>query len=166
MRLDERDALRGRFGFRCGYCGVSEVAAGAELTVDHFQPRSHGGLDEPGNWVYCCHACNEFKGDYWQPDSSHCILHPLQDSLAEHIAEQDDGTLQALSETGAFHIQKLRLNRAELVAHRRERRLIELARQAQSDLLQRLAQLEQQVQTLTAQIGHLEHGEPSLESTE
>ena len=35
MRPEEREALRRRFHFRCGYCGVSETDGGAELTVDH-----------------------------------------------------------------------------------------------------------------------------------
>lgn len=160
MRPEEREALRQRFQFCCGYCGVRESDVGAELTVDHFQPRSRNGSDEPDNWIYCCHACNEFKGDYWQPGASRRILHPLRDNLAEHIAERDDGTLQALTETGTFHIQKLRLNRAELVTHRYERRLTETARRAQSVLLQRLTQLEQQVQALTARVERLERGEP------
>ncbi len=43
MRSDEREILRQRFQFRCGYCGVRETDAGAELTADHFQPRSRGG---------------------------------------------------------------------------------------------------------------------------
>jgi 5-methylcytosine-specific restriction endonuclease McrA len=64
MRDEERKTLRQRFHFRCGYCGVHERDAGAELTTDHFQPRSKGGPHELENWVYCCHACNEFKGDY------------------------------------------------------------------------------------------------------
>jgi hypothetical protein len=34
MRQDERDTLRQRFRFRCGYRGVSERDVGAELTVE------------------------------------------------------------------------------------------------------------------------------------
>ncbi|MBI3408208.1 MAG: HNH endonuclease [Planctomycetes bacterium] len=49
MRQDQREMLRRQFQFRCGYCGVHESDAGAELTVDHFQPRSHGGSHEPEN---------------------------------------------------------------------------------------------------------------------
>jgi hypothetical protein len=163
MRADEREALRARFVFRCGYCGISESDAGAQLTVDHFQPTSHGGGDEADNWVYCCHACNEFKGDYWQPDSPSRILHPLRDNVDEHFAARDDGTLEALSETGAFHIWKLHLNRPGLVAHRREHRLVEFARQTQAELLHRLDQLEQQVRDLSARIDHLGSDEPSPE---
>jgi hypothetical protein len=159
MRQEERETLRRRFEFRCGYCGVSERDVGAELTVDHFQPRSRGGLHEPENWVYCCHACNEFKGDFWQPDSPLRILHPLRDEMAAHCVEQDDGTLLARSATGAFHIERLHLNRLPLVAYRRERRLLEAARQTQARLLERLQQLEDQVRTLIAHLEQRERGE-------
>jgi hypothetical protein len=161
MRSDEREALRSRFQFRCGYCGVRERDAGAELTVDHFQPRSQGGLDEPENLVYCCHACNEFKGDFWQPTSPHRILHPLEDDLAAHLLEQEDGTLHPQSETGAFHIERLHLNRPQLVAYRREQRLLEVARRSQTRLLERLQQLEEQVRSLTTQLQQLDGGELS-----
>jgi hypothetical protein len=161
MRQEERETLRRRFQLRCGYCGVSERDVGAELTVDHFQPRSRGGLDEPENWVYCCHACNEFKGDFWQPGSPQRILHPLREEMAAHLIEQEDGTLRALSKTGTFHIERLHLNRPPLVAYRQERRLLEAARQAQARLLERLQQLEEQVQTLTAYLEQLERGDPN-----
>jgi hypothetical protein len=160
MRPAEREALRRRFQFRCGYCGVSERDAGAELTVDHFQPRSQGGLHEPDNLVYCCHACNEFKGDFWQPASSRRILHPLNEDLAAHLTEQEDGTLQALSETGAFHIERLHLNRPQLIAYSYERRQLESARQSQARLLERLQQLEEQAQNLIALFEQLDRGNP------
>src|SRR5262245_49721229 len=134
MRSDERDALRQRFQFRCGSCGVTEIDVGAEITVEHFQPREHGGVDDAANWAYCCHAANVFKGDYWQPGSARRMLHPLHDNLAEHITERVDGTLSALTETGAFHIQKLHFNRAELVTYRLERHLIEATRHMQVTL--------------------------------
>jgi HNH endonuclease len=151
MRPDERETLRQRFQFRCGYCGVSESDAGSELTVDHFQPGSQCGLHEPENWVYCCHACNEFKGDFWQPNSPRRILHPFRDDIAAHVIDQEDGTLKGLSEKGAFHIERLHLNRPQLVSYRRERRLLEIARQTQASLLERLRHLEEQVRILTAQ---------------
>jgi 5-methylcytosine-specific restriction endonuclease McrA len=86
VRVSVRRLIRQRYAFRCGYCGTSENEVGAELTIDHFRPRSEGGTDSPENLVYCCHACNEFKGDYWQPDSVERLLHPEQDDLSQHIA--------------------------------------------------------------------------------
>src|SRR5687767_8772810 len=130
MRKDELETLRRRFQFRCGYCGVSERDAGAELTVDHFQPRSQAGLHESENWVYCCHACNEFKGNTWDPNSPRRILHPLRDDTSAHVVEEENGTLRSLTETGSFHIERLHLNRRQLVAYRHERRLLEATRKS------------------------------------
>ena len=58
-----------RYDFRCGYRGVSETNIGAEMTLDHFHPRVLGGENRLDNLIYCCHACNEFKGDYWQTEA-------------------------------------------------------------------------------------------------
>jgi hypothetical protein len=152
MRDDDREMLRARFHFRCGYCGVHERDVGAELTIDHFQPRSRGGAHEPENWVYCCHACNEFKGDYWQPDSPRRILHPLRDELAAHLIEEPVGRLRALNDTGAFHIGRLHLNRAQLVEGRRERRRQATLRQAEAVARERLEKLLERVRNVIAKI--------------
>src|SRR5207249_5097716 len=80
-----------------------------------------------------CHACNEYKGSYYQPGSSERLLHPLHDNLREHILEQEDGTLQALTLTGTWHIEQLHLNRPAL---RSEEHTSEL--QSRFDLVCRL----------------------------
>jgi HNH endonuclease len=152
MRLGDREELRRRFAFRCGYCGVSEEDIGAELTVDHFQPRARGGSDKPTNWVYACFTCNNLKSDIWAPESPLRILHPLNDSLGGHLAEQPDGTLVGTTETGRFHVEQLELNRPPLVAHRLARRrqvglsqALEEALRRQEELRRRVAALEQTV---------------------
>lgn len=155
MTSQQRQEVRERFGFRCGYCGVHEEQVGAELTVDHFQPRSRGGTDDPENLVYCCHACNSHKGDYWQSATTQRLLHPLRDNLAVHLTESDDGILLGLTETGAFHIRRLRLNRAPLVARRQRRRRREVAHAAQQELLAHIGEVEQQVTALRVQLGSL-----------
>ena len=141
MHPEQRDALRRLYNFRCGYCGVSEVESGAALTVDHFQPRSRGGTDHLENLVYCCHACNEFKGDYYQPDTIERLLHPLRENRSAHLVERADGTLQPLTPTGALHIQQLRLNRPALIAHRLAEQQLQAERQELFALRQRLAGL-------------------------
>jgi hypothetical protein len=152
MTPEEHRALRERYDFRCGYCSIHETEAGAELTVDHFQPRSQGGTDESDNLVYCCHACNEFKGSYWRPDSPRRLLHPQRDDLRMHLNLTDDGTWVGLTETGGFHLRRLRLNRPALVARRRERLLLEADRAAYRAALQRLADLEQQLSRLQGEL--------------
>lgn len=152
MSPSEKRALRERYQFRCAYCGVAETDVGAELTVDHFRPRSRGGEDAVANWVYCCHACNEFKGDCWHLPPAPRILHPQRDSLQEHLNEREDGAMEALTPTGSFHIERLHLNREARVSYRAQRRRNAEALQARQELLNRLARLEEDVQKLTDRI--------------
>ncbi len=46
----------------CQYCGL--VMTSGELTLDHVQPRSRGGLSTWENLVACCHGCNRRKGNH------------------------------------------------------------------------------------------------------
>ena len=107
-----------------------------------------------------CHACNSHKGDYWQPGTARRLLHPLRDNLAEHLVSSDDGTLRSLTETGTFHIRRLRLNRAALVARRQRLRRQETARAVQQELLARISEVEQQVAALRVDIGALRSRAP------
>jgi hypothetical protein len=156
MTPEQRQALRERYSFRCGYCGVHEHQIGAELTVDHFQPRSRGGTDDADNLVYCCHACNEHKGNYWLPNAAQRLLHPLLDDLDAHVAAEADGTVRGLTETGACHIQRLRPNRAPLVARRLRWRRQASARAIQEGLLEQLGLLQQRFSDLRAHLAALE----------
>jgi hypothetical protein len=79
-----------------------------------------------------------------------------------HVAEQDDGSLRALTETGAFHIACLHLNRPQLIAYRRECRLLDAAGETHAGLLERLASLEEQLRTLPSKLDHLRSGEPEI----
>lgn len=120
--------VRERYAGCCGYCGVSEVDAGGELTVDHYSPVRAGGGDNEENLVYACIRCNQFKGDF-APDAADLkngrrVLHPLLDDASSHVRlDERSGELEALSETGLFHITLLQLNRPALVRHRLRRRL-------------------------------------------
>jgi hypothetical protein len=129
---------------------------GAELTVDHFHPRSRGGHDEMTNWIYCCHPCNEFKGDYWDADPSARILHPLRDNPSLHIIQLDDSTLQGLDPRGWLHIERLNLNRPALVAYRRAQHRRQLAFDEQDRLLHRLRELEKQLDVMIARLHRIE----------
>jgi hypothetical protein len=122
-----RAQVRERFDARCAYCSVHEDAVGASLTVDHHRPRARGGTGEAENLVYACARCNEHKGAYWhEHDPPHVrLLHPGQDDLRQHLRESDDGRVTGLTPEGEFFVQRLRLNRPQLVAYRRARRLEE-----------------------------------------
>ena len=121
IRVQARRVIRAVYGFRCGYCGVSEAQVGSELTFDHFRPHSQAGTDDAANLVYACHACNEFKGEYWAEDGDARLLHPLTDDLAPHIVGEGNGTLRPLTPLGQVYLDRLQLNRVALVENRLER---------------------------------------------
>jgi DNA-binding PadR family transcriptional regulator len=112
-----------------------------------------GGRDDLDNLVYCCPTCNRLKGDFWPQANPyttlHRLLHPRRDNLLEHLREGEDDRLIALTETGAFHLARLRLNRAPLVGLRRARREsvrlrqdLAVAQEAQKRLLQNITDIE------------------------
>jgi hypothetical protein len=164
-----RATVRATYARRCGYCTVHESEAGAELEIDHFQPRSAGGSDDLDNLVYCCTACNRLKGDFWpQTDpltTTRRLLHPKRDILTEHLREAPHGHMVALTKTGAFHLDRLRLNRPPLVALRLSRQEVASLRRALADaqaehaqLRERIAGLERDLQDVLAQIARLLEG--------
>ena len=118
IRAQTKRVVRSIYVMRCGYCGVTEAETGAELTYDHFQPQSKGGSDNQENIVYACHACNEFKGDYFGQDETR-LLHPLRDAMHLHLRQEADGSLLALSPLGEVSIRVLQLNRPPLVLSRK-----------------------------------------------
>jgi uncharacterized protein (TIGR02646 family) len=150
MRLLLRRQVRQRDGFACSYCGVTETQVGSELTIDHFQPRVAGGDDTLENLLYCCFACNSFKGDLWSPESEERLLHPLFDNLTEHLRYESDGRITPLTPTGQFHCDKLQLNRFPLVANRHLRLRDQQADLEHQVLQNELAEAQRQLATLLA----------------
>jgi hypothetical protein len=62
IRQSTRLAIYLRDGLACAYCG-STVEDGAQLSLDHLKPRSHGGDNKPSNLVTCCSKCNSSRGN-------------------------------------------------------------------------------------------------------
>jgi hypothetical protein len=133
------------------------------LTVDHFRPVAQGGTDELKNLVYCCHACNSFKGELWfEAGMTDRILNPRFENIREHIAVGPDHLLIGLTQTGRFHIACMHLNRLELVAYRlkraREAELEVLIHEQQieiSRLFGEVRDFEREVQTLMTRLSQL-----------
>lgn len=152
--------VRRAYNYACGYCGVHENEVGSELEIDHFQPRVAGGGDAIENLVYCCTTCNRLKSDFWtEVSNENRILHPQRDSINEHLHLNENGLLDALTKTGAFHLSRLRLNRQPLIASRRARNENEILRlqlneaeQTRELLLRRFAELDSELERVLSEI--------------
>ena len=102
-----RPIVRERANFVCEYCGVRESDVGGELTIDHFDPRSHGGMDHPDNLIYCCQRCNGYKADYFPINSTDRPLwNPRRELSSAHFLVLEDGLLHPRTGSGAFTIQR------------------------------------------------------------
>ena len=155
----QRERIRQRYAHSCGYCGVHESDVGATLTVDHHHSTIHGGTNNDENLIYCCPRCNEHKGAYWHEVHVPYIrlLHPLEDNLTLHLREHQNSQLTGETPEGRFYIQRLRLNRPQLIEHRRRKHAdqktqneIKVLRQQIHDLQQELVGLNSSLQeTLT-----------------
>ena len=55
-----RERILERDEYRCVYCG--ETFPGAQLTLDHVEPKMRGGDGSDGNLVSACRPCNTLKG--------------------------------------------------------------------------------------------------------
>jgi len=162
---EKREIVRRAYHYRCGYCGVHEEEVGSELEIDHFQPRSLDGGEDWENLVYCCTACNRRKGNFWPSERASTrrrLLHPQRDEVSLHLREEIDGRLVALTETGAFHMERLQLNRPPLIALRRTRHEVaflrdglKAAQDEQTQLRQRVGTLEQALEDVLNQLARL-----------
>lgn len=116
------EQVRERAERACEFCGVNEIDAAGELTVDHFRPKQREGSDDLSNLIYCCFRCNIYKAAYWQDDPGLPQLwNPRQESRDLHLVTLDDGSLYPASLAGRFTIERLRLNRPQLIDYRRRK---------------------------------------------
>lgn len=148
MDEQRRKNIRERYNVKCGYCEVHERDAGATLTIDHHRPLAYGGTDSEENLVYCCPRGNQHKGAYWhEVHVPHIrLLHPLNDKLTQHIFQQQDAQLLGQTPEGVFYIQRLHLNRPQLIEHRLQKQEIQRRLDKIRELRQRLHDLRQQME--------------------
>jgi hypothetical protein len=58
-----RQLVEARAGGTCEYCRLLQAATGVTFHIEHFVPRSRGGLTIMSNLVLSCPGCNLAKAD-------------------------------------------------------------------------------------------------------
>jgi len=155
----QRELVRTRANYACEFCTVDESNTGGLLTIDHFVPQSKGGSDELENLIYCCSRCNSYKQDYF-PNSSNDpqLWNPRIESRDLHFIALSNGILKAITPTGIFTIDRLRLNRPPLIAFRtNHKKLVDNIRQLSryQELIKLLDQTNRQLTILTEEQNQL-----------
>jgi hypothetical protein len=116
-----KEAVFGRAGRRCKYCGAPERVSPSPFSAEHILPESKGGTIDLNNLACSCQGCNNHKSvrmDGYDPETNTVVplFHPRQHLRREHFAWKDDYTeLIGLTPTGRATIAVLHLNREGLV---------------------------------------------------
>ena len=58
------EIVRQRAQFQCEYCHYPELLSSAPLSIDHIQPQSLGGSNDPNNLALACRRCNERRYNF------------------------------------------------------------------------------------------------------
>ena len=122
-RLRQQVAERARY--LCEFCQIQRRIV-VSMQIDHIFPQAAGGKTDLDNLCFACFGCNSYKRDYQfgiDPDTGTeaPLFHPRQQQWTSHFRWSDDSLcLIGLTATGRVTINRMRINRAEMVASRRE----------------------------------------------
>ena len=118
---DYKPFLRKDFRTRCAYCLIHEAHFGGlrNYHVDHFRPKRRFPrlVLTYTNLYYACGLCNTFKGETWpspsQQKAGFGFGDPCEEDLyKEHLQiDERDGSLRAITKSGRYTLEHLRLNR-------------------------------------------------------
>jgi len=134
---------------QCVYCSIHESPWGGidHYHIDHFRPQSkfENLKNTITNLYYSCPICNKFKSDDWQnePDDLEVICYPdPSDYNYSDLFEVDitNYTLKGKYVSSMYLINRLYLNRPQLVYERREH-LLKLKAEALIDETKKLMEL-------------------------
>lgn len=117
--------------YRCVYCAILDADFGGivHFHVEHFRPKSIEEFkkleNDIRNLFYACSVCNRFKSDHWagEPDAkgnTPTFLDPGVVDYNQHISWRlTDHQLEGTTVAGKFAVERMYLNRPQLVLARR-----------------------------------------------
>jgi hypothetical protein len=114
---------------KCIYCCIHESRFGGirNFHVEHYKPKSKYALlrDSYSNLFYSCSICNCFKGNDWPNDPDDIYDKPFYpDPLKVNYSDYmninfETGLVEGLKKTTKYMVEKLYLNRPQLVNERK-----------------------------------------------
>lgn len=125
-----RPELRLEAEEKCVYCAIHESSLGGSdsFHVEHYKPKSKFSelTNDFENLFYACAICNRFKSNDWpnEPKQDHSIPSYPDPKLVNYNTLFDidiDGVLRGRYPASKYMIEKVVLNRPQLINERRER---------------------------------------------
>lgn len=121
--------LRQDFHYVCVYCRTHENELGGPriFAVEHFRPKDHFPdlATDYTNLLYACAVCNSFKlADWHDGDPLTCekgYLDPCHHDYDDYFSVTEKYTIDGRIACARYMIQRLRLNRRQLIKLRRSR---------------------------------------------
>lgn len=157
---------------QCVYCCISDAHFGGirNFHVEHYRPKKKFPKLELviGNLFYSCSICNVFKGDDWPNEpkpAAFDYIHYPDPSITDYAelfkVDLDTARIGGESLTARYLIEKLHLNRAQMLRNRKLLLLADQLRVLKTRLTEaaKVAELEEcrQVADMLGQIADLFH---------
>lgn len=116
--------------WQCVYCAIPDRRFGGTYNfhVEHFEPRSKAKhrINEWANLYYACAICNVLKGNDWPAvEGPFSYLDPAKVDYEGRFDRAQGGTIAGRDTHSKYHVQKLGLNRSQLVLERRQSALMD-----------------------------------------
>ena len=111
---------------RCEYCGLAQDGQEATFHIDHIKPKAAGGETVAENLALACVSCSLRKAarrDAIDPMSGEFapLFDPRRDTWESHFCRRG-ASLEGMTSIGRATISALDMNRALMLAIRREER--------------------------------------------
>jgi hypothetical protein len=107
----------------CEYCQTAQIIV-VTMEIDHIVPQIASGETNLDNLCLTCRGCNSFKQAYQtgvdpRTDEEILLFNPRIQIWHQHFHWSKDGTLiVGLTPTGHATIERLHMNREEIIASR------------------------------------------------
>lgn len=119
---------------QCVYCAINNRSFGGirNFHVEHYRPKSLPAFvtleHDYSNLYYACSICNCFKGNAWPGEpaddfGNNSFPDPSKVDYSDILKEEFDFKLQSNYIAGKYIIQKMFLNRPQLVLERKRNKL-------------------------------------------
>lgn len=118
---------------QCVYCAINEAGFGGvrNFHIDHYRPKKtfDNLRDAISNLFYACSICNSFKGADWpaEPISDHSVPaypNPSEIDYSEIFEASARGVVTSRYAAGRYVIERLYINRPQMIMARRRMQLV------------------------------------------